>query len=154
MICPWASKTKGAYPHHIGTRGRVVNFSRAKTGILGFIYHGGPPLNRARKFAIALLILQPVLFHRTALINPTHHIPYDIVGFHTPLADYISSSLQKGRLPLWDPNPYCGYPIHADVQAQLFYPPAWLAYAARNLTRPETTLYWLQWLEVLHLMLA
>jgi len=114
----------------------------------------GLAINRARTCAIVLLVLQPLLFYRTALINPTCHIPYDLVGFHAPLANYISWSLREGRLPMWDPNPYCGYPIHADVQAQLFYPPAWLVYAARNLTRPGTTVYWLEWLETLHLMAA
>lgn len=107
-----------------------------------------------RGFALVLLILQPMLFYRSVLVKATRHIPYDINGFHTPLADYISWSLRQGRFPMWDPNPYCGYPIHADVQAQLFYPPAWLAFLARNLTRPETTFYWLEWLVALHMMLA
>ena len=128
-----------------GTINLVVRYKRCKLG---------PPMNRARNAALLLLVLQPVLFFRTALIHPTKHLPYDIAGFHTPLADYIAWTADQGRFPLWDPNPYCGYPIHADVQAQLFYPPAWLAYLGRRATRPETTLYWLQWLEVLHVMLA
>ena len=111
-------------------------------------------MNRASALALCLLVLQAVLFYRSVLINSADHIPYDLVGFHTPLADYISWSLQRGEFPLWDPNPYCGYPIHADVQAQLFYPPAWLAFLARNATGPETTLYWLEWLVAAHMMLA
>ena len=111
-------------------------------------------MNRASAIAWCLLVLQPVLFYRSVLIKSADHIPYDLVGFHTPLADYISWSLQSGEFPLWDPNPYCGYPIHADVQAQLFYPPAWLAFLARNATGPETTLYWLEWLVAAHMMLA
>ena len=55
---------------------------------------------------------------------------------------------------MWDPYPYCGYPIHGDLQAQIFYPPAWLAFAARMISRPDSMLYWLEWLVVLHMMLA
>src|SRR5205814_8307441 len=91
---------------------------------------------------------------RSVLFHPSRHIPYDLLSFHAPLADFVAWSLRQGRLPLWDPNPYCGYPIHADIQAQLFYPPAWLALVARNLTGDGTMLYWLQWLIVLHMMLA
>ena len=104
--------------------------------------------------ALALLVLQPVLFFRRVLISPDRHIPYDLLGFHTPLADYIAYALRQGEWPLWDPHPYCGYPLHADLQAQLFYPPAWLAVAARNFGSPGTMFYWLEWLVALHMMLA
>lgn len=108
----------------------------------------------SRGVALALLVLQPVVFFRRVLINPDKHIPYDLLGFHTPLADFIAYALRQGEWPLWDPYPYCGYPIHADVQAQLFYPPAWLAIALRNFGSPGTMFYWLEWQVVLHMMLA
>lgn len=104
--------------------------------------------------ALILLVLGPVVFFRSVLFHPTRHIPYDLVGFHAPLADYAAWSFGEGRVPLWDPNPYCGYPIHADPQAQLFYPPAWLAFAAGALGQPGKMLYWLEWLVALHMVLA
>ena len=103
-----------------------------------------------RVIALAFLILQPVIFYRDVVVRPTRHIPYDIDGFHTPLAEFAASALREGRLPMWDPYPYCGYPIHGDLQAQIFYPPAWLAFAARMISRPDSMLYWLEWLVVLH----
>ena len=78
-------------------------------------------------WALALLVVQPVIFYWRVLINPSAHIPYDIETFHLPLAAYIARCIRQGVLPLWDPFPYCGVPIHADLQAQLFYPPAWIA---------------------------
>jgi hypothetical protein len=35
------------------------------------------------------------------------HIPYDLNGFHYPLADYAFQSQRHGRFPLWDPTIYC-----------------------------------------------
>ena len=105
-------------------------------------------------FALALLVVQPLVFFRRVLINPDRHIPYDLLGFHTPLADFIAYALRQGEWPWWDPFPYCGYPLHADIQAQLFYPPAWLAIAARNWGAAGTMFYWLEWLVAGHVALA
>lgn len=104
--------------------------------------------------ARGLLVLLPVVFFHSILINPRHYIPWDLHGFHMPLADYIAWAVREGHWPWWDPNPYCGYPIHTDVQAQLFYPPAWLAILARNVSKPGTMMYWMQFEVVLHMMLA
>ena len=43
------------------------------------------------------------------------HIPYDMVAFHLPLAAYVARSVCEAEFPFWDPYPYCGVPIHADV---------------------------------------
>jgi hypothetical protein len=56
------------------------------------------------------------------------HIPYDLNGFHYPLADYAFQSLRQGRFPLWDPTIYCGMSFVSNVQAALFYPPTWLMF--------------------------
>lgn len=57
------------------------------------------------------------------------HVPYDMDGYHYPLADYAFQSLKHGRFPEWDPTMYSGLPFAANVQAALFYPPQWLAFA-------------------------
>src|SRR5262249_91888 len=44
-------------------------------------------------------------------------------------------------------------PLHADVTAQLFYPPAWLAFGM-GLVREEASFYWLELLVVVHLLLG
>src|SRR5438128_1231849 len=92
-----------------------------------------------------LLTIQPVAFFWTTLISKTTHIPWDLTGFHVPLAAYVVESVRSGRFPLWDPYIYAGYPFHADVQAQLFYPPAWLAFGLGT-WRPDALFYWLEWL--------
>ena len=42
-------------------------------------------------------------------------IPYDIATFHLPLAAYVARCVREGVFPFWDPYPYCGVPIHADL---------------------------------------
>src|SRR5260370_34881550 len=54
------------------------------------------------------------------------HIPYDLEGFHYPLADYAFQAIRHGRFPEWDPTIYCGLSFVGNVQAALFYPPTWL----------------------------
>jgi hypothetical protein len=58
------------------------------------------------------------------------HIPYDLEGYHYPLADYAFQALKHGRFPEWDPTIYCGLPFAGNPQAALFYPPMWLAFLA------------------------
>lgn len=106
------------------------------------------------RVAVALLILQPIAFFQHVFINPKFHIPWDIQGFHYPLMASLARALRQGEWPWWSPLIYCGYPIHADVQAQLFYPPAWIPILIRNWTGRDTILYSLQWMVVLHMVLA
>ena len=56
------------------------------------------------------------------------HIPFDLDGFHYPLADYAFQAVKHGRFPLWDPTIYSGMSFAANVQAALFYPPTWLMF--------------------------
>ncbi len=56
------------------------------------------------------------------------HLPYDLQGFHYPLADYAFLRLRQGHFPLWDPTVYCGMSFVNNVQAALFYPLTWLMF--------------------------
>lgn len=104
--------------------------------------------------SILLLVLQPVLFYWRVLVNPRAYIPFDIEGFHLPLISYMGQCLRRGVAPLWDPYPYCGVPIHADVTAAVFYPFTWLAVLAGNHSQGRNLFYWVQALDPLHMILA
>lgn len=104
--------------------------------------------------ALLLLIAQPLVFFRTVLFNPQSHIPFDIEAFHLPLATYIARCVRQGIFPLWDPYPYCGVPIHADITAQLFYPFTWIAILLGNHSGGLKLFYWIEWLDPLHMILA
>jgi hypothetical protein len=81
------------------------------------------------------------------------HVPYDLHGFHYPLADYAFQSIRHGQFPEWDPALYCGITFVGNVQAALFYPPTWLLFAA-NLGRPVLSYQSLQDLVFAHVWLA
>ncbi|MBZ5593894.1 MAG: YfhO family protein [Acidobacteriia bacterium] len=101
-----------------------------------------------------LLIVQPLVFFRKVLFHPKSHIPFDIASFHLPLATYIARCVREGILPFWDPYPYCGVPIHGDIQAQLFYPFTWISILLGNLSAGHTLYYWIEWLVPFHTILA
>jgi len=108
----------------------------------------------ASGIALLLLIAQPLVFFKRVLFNPQAHIPFDIEQFHLPLVTYIARSVRQGIFPFWDPYPYCGVPIHADIQAQLFYPLSWISIVLGNLSAGHKLFYWLEWQVPLHMILA
>jgi Bacterial membrane protein YfhO len=104
--------------------------------------------------ALGLLVLQPLIFYRRHLFLRSVHIPYDIQMFHLPLAWFIARCAREHILPLWDPFSYCGVPIHADIQAQLFYPLTWISILVSNRGGGQKLFYWLEWLVPLHMILG
>ncbi|MDP8978966.1 MAG: YfhO family protein, partial [Acidobacteriota bacterium] len=91
-----------------------------------------PPKSQlARLYPLLVLLLEALLFYRKILFLPAHWtIPWDFRFYHLPLTSFIEASLRRGQFPLWDPYTYCGYPFFANINAQLFYPPTWLAILA------------------------
>lgn len=81
------------------------------------------------------------------------HIPYDLDGYHYPLADYAFQALKDGRFPQWDAAIYSGQTFVGNLQAALFYPPTWLLFAA-NWPRDHVSYRSLQALVFAHVWLA
>lgn len=81
------------------------------------------------------------------------HIPYDLEGYHYPLADYAFQALREGRFPEWDAHQYSGLSFVGNTQAALFYPPMWLLFAA-NIGRRTLSYRSFQMLALLHVWLA
>lgn len=104
---------------------------------------------------MSLALLAPVLllFHR-ALFLPGFVIPFDLQEYHFPLAWQVADGLRSMRLPLWDPYTYCGFPLHANLQAQLFYPPAWPFFAAGAILGPDRMRELLHWQVAAHVWVA
>jgi len=105
--------------------------------------------------AIAILSLLFTYLFFCEYIPPVRwvHIPYDLPGFHYPLADYAFQSLRQGRFPLWDPTIYAGMSFVGNVQAALFYPPTWLMFLF-NLGRERLSYQSMQDLLILHVWLS
>jgi hypothetical protein len=59
------------------------------------------------------------------------HIPFDLDGYHYPLADYAFQQVKHFRLPQWDPLTYSGMSFISNVQAAVFYPGTWIMFLAK-----------------------
>lgn len=102
----------------------------------------------------AVLLAGVLAFFRRVLFSPQFIIPFDLPGYHLPLARYAARSLGTGEFPLWDPYTYCGLPFYANLQAQVFYPPAWIVFALANLLGLDKTLWLLQWEVGIHVFVG
>ena len=102
---------------------------------------------------ILTLFVEVIVFYSNVLFSRTNGIPFDIDGYHQPLAGFIAASLRRGELPLWNPYTYCGVPFYANVQAQLFYPPAWPVFILAAINQ-HNTFRLLECLVVSHVFLA
>ncbi len=86
-----------------------------------------PGLIWVRRLALALLAALPVLFYwRLFTPNALDRGSFPAGDFSAQFyafARYQAESLAGGRLPLWSPGAYSGFPFLADIQSASFYPP-------------------------------
>jgi hypothetical protein len=78
-----------------------------------------------------LAVLWLLFFWRFLTPQPADRLTYPPGDFSETFGVFRNlayRSLLDGRLPLWTDCLYSGYPLHADPQAQVFYPPAWAGY--------------------------
>src|SRR4030042_4972112 len=73
----------------------------------------------------ALIFLHCAFFWRAILLRG-FLVHADICYFFEPAKAFMHQSLRAGRLPLWSPYIFCGYPIAAEGQIAAFYPPSLL----------------------------
>ena len=76
---------------------------------------------------LAILFAAVMIFFARVLFTHTYLIPWDFRGFHLPLATAVFDAMKGTGSILWDTSTYCGRPLFADPQAQIFYPPTALA---------------------------
>ncbi len=86
---------------------------------------------RSSTLSIALASLAFTWIFFAEYLSPFRkvYVPFDLWGYHYPLMDFAFQSLRRLKFPAWDPTIYCGQPFAANIQAALFYPPAWILYA-------------------------
>lgn len=108
---------------------------------------------RARTVICLSLLFTTAFFIEYTPLYRVVHIPYDLEGYHFPLDDYAYQALRHGRFPQWDAANYCGFSFVGNIQAGLFYPPAWLMFL---LSLPAQKLHYqaLQDLVLAHVWLA
>lgn len=70
---------------------------------------------------LALLLLALLVFFKDALLGSVTLI-WDGADYFYPNLFYVSESLRQGQIPLWNPYLLNGFPIIANIEAQIFYP--------------------------------
>ncbi len=109
-------------------------------------------MNRRHLPFILLWTLLWALFFSALLLGRARLPDSDLSGqFHT-FGLFQAQEMWAGRLPVWSPGSYGGFPFAADTQAAVFYLPRWLTIF---LSGPGGfSFYALQWEGLLHIWLA
>ena len=111
--------------------------------------------SRSVRWPYLVLFAEVLTFWRSVLFSGRFAIPWDLQGYHQPLAWFVARSLARWELPLWNPYSYCGVPIYANLTAQLFYPPTLALLVLSNwVGGGRHLLYFLELQIVLHALLG
>ena len=108
----------------------------------------------SRAFPLIILFTAVVLFFAKVLLTRDYAIPWDFRGFHLPLAMSVYDAMKGAGSVLWDTTTYCGRPLFADPQAQVFYPPTILTIFAATFFDSSRLVYLLEWELALHVFAA
>jgi hypothetical protein len=84
------------------------------------------PNPRADAVALAALVALQVVFWWRALLLRGFLLTSDICYQFEPYKAYLHEALRAGRLALWTPYLYAGYPVGAEGQTATFSPPSLL----------------------------
>ena len=74
----------------------------------------------------AVLLALTVCFYWKIIFTRQAMLPWDAADFFYPYLAYVHEELRHFRFPLWLPYAFSGFPIIADPEGQIFYPPNWL----------------------------
>ncbi|MBV9354492.1 MAG: hypothetical protein JO023_03085, partial [Chloroflexi bacterium] len=133
---------------HAALEARAGEERPALEAVLSAPPHPNPhPASRTWLSAAALLVAV-CLSQADGLLYNVVPFERDTSAYYYPLMAWAASQLQHGSFPLWNPTMFSGYPIFADGEVGLAYPPVLLAL----LTLPADRALVL--LRVLHLAIA
>ena len=79
-----------------------------------------PTVSRADAIGVAALTVLVLGFFWRAVLGLGVFVHGDIVALFQPHKQFLHESLLAGRLPLWSPLHFCGYPIAAASQIGAF----------------------------------
>jgi hypothetical protein len=72
--------------------------------------------------ALAVLIAFTLIYHGSGIFGGPIHYERDTTLFYFPFTDWFAEQLRAGRLPLWTPTSFAGYPLVADGEIGPLYP--------------------------------
>ncbi len=89
--------------------------------------------------AVLFLCTLAVYFHRDAIFGGRIFYERDTWAFYIPLAQRLDAALDQGSLPLWTRAIFGGFPLFADGESGMLYPPNLVLF---NLLGPLDAIIW------------
>ena len=78
--------------------------------------------------ALGFLLACDLILFRNAIVDGLIYYRSDTVTYYFPIADRLTDVLREGRLLLWTRHIFGGFPLFADGEAGMLYPPNLVAY--------------------------
>ncbi len=78
--------------------------------------------------ALGVLLACDLVLFRNALVDGKIYYRSDTVTYYFPIADRLMDVLRQGKLLLWSRHIFGGFPLFADGEAGMLYPPNLVAY--------------------------
>lgn len=78
--------------------------------------------------ALGFLLACDLILFRNAIVDGLIYYRSDTVTYYFPVADRLTDVLREGRLLLWTRHIFGGFPLFADGEAGMLYPPNLVAY--------------------------
>ncbi len=80
-------------------------------------------------FNLAFLVVLAIVFFIEVIVRGQIFFAGDIMNVYSPWQAYNQEALASGRVPLWCNDFFTGFPLFAESQGALFYPPTRIIYA-------------------------
>jgi hypothetical protein len=103
---------------------------------------------------LVVLLGAALIFFARVLFTNRYIVPWDFRGFHLPLAMTVFDAMKGTGSVLWDTTTYCGRPVFADPQTQVFYPPTDFFIFVATFFGSSQLAYVLEWELMLHVFAA
>ena len=111
-------------------------------------------MKRAAVPVYLALLADVLLFFHKPLFSSQYIFPWDFRGVQLPMISYLADELRSGRVALWSPYTYCGYPVFANIEACFFHPLVLLSAWFSSHTSLDSLPQMLEWIVVIQVWFA
>ena len=111
-------------------------------------------MKRAPLLVYLALLADVVAFFHKPLFSTQYTFPWDFHAVQLPLITFLADQLKQGRLALWNPFSYCGYPVFENIEACFFHPLVFLSALIGSRTSLDSLPMLLEWIVVLEIWFA
>src|SRR5436190_101921 len=117
---PWPPATPALPTAPLGETARAVRRAAKHAAALPASASGGPWRD---VLALAIFGGATAILFFPALTRGAIRWQSDTKYFYFPLLSQVAAALKQGRLPIWEPGLFGGYPLLADGESGMLYPP-------------------------------